>query len=264
MMSFPGTAATGIDFGTSATLNATSFSISAWVYRAGNGNTAATGTGGLTGTTAAEPIYTRGVGQADGSNVDANYFLGLIPASLKFAADFEDLNTGLNHPFIFTTAQSATGLYHVVVTYDGGASNPGNWAGYVNGAADGTATVTSATLNVRKPRNDSIQKVGIGVAINSTGTRTGGWNGNIIEVAFWKDKVITAAEVSAIYNAKLKGHARQIQPAYLNGYWLLGATPDGTTVSTSAGAIKDSSASNNSGTAFGTITGKAEVYLNSF
>lgn len=257
MISFPGVAGSGIDCGTSTTLNGTSFSIVAWVYRAGNGITASTGSGGLT---AVEPIFHRLVGEADGSNLDGNYSLGFVPASLKFAADFEDKNTGLNHPFTFTTAQSATGNYCVGVTYDGGASDPGNWAGYVNGVADGTKTESSATLNVRTPRDDSIQKVGIGVAINSTGTRTGGWNGMIMEVGFWKNKVLTSTEMALIANARRKGFMRQIQPASLTGYWLLNETSDGATVSTSAGVIRDSIGSNH-GTAFGTLTGRAENYL---
>lgn len=258
MITFPGVAASGIDCGTSVTLNATGFSLMAWVNRTGAGNTASTGTGGLT---AIEPIFHRCVAEADGSNVDGNWCIGYIPASNKFGADFEDLNSGLNHPFTFTTAQSGTGIYQCVVTYDGGASDPGHWAGYVNGAADGTATISSATLNVRTPRNDSIQHVGIGVAINSTGTRTGGWKGDIMEVAFWKNQVLTATEVAAIYNAREKGFCKQIQPGALTGYWLLNETTDGATVSTSAGVIKDCSGNANSGTAFGTLTGKAENYL---
>lgn len=258
MITFPGVAASGIDCGNSSSLNATSFTIMAWINRTGAGNTASTGTGGLT---AIEPIFMRCVGEADGSNVDGNYGLGYIPGTNQFGADFEDLNTGLNHPFTFTTVQSGSGIYQVAVTYDGGASDPGNWAGFVNGVADGTLTVSSATLNIRKPRNDSIQKVGIGVAINSSGTRTGGWKGDIMEVAFWKDRVLTATEIAAIYSSRVKGYCKQIQPADLKGYWPLNETSDGVTVSTSAGVIKDYSGSANSGTAFGTLTGKAENYL---
>ncbi len=253
MITFPGVSASGINCGVSSTINATGFTIACWVNRTGS-----SGAGGLT---AVEPIFTRLVGEADGSNLDGNYLLGFVPASLKFAADFEDLSTGLNHPFTFNTAQSATGVYHAAVTYDGGASNPGNWAGYVNGVADGTLTVSSATLNVRTPRNDSIQQVGIGVCINSTGTRTGGWKGDIMECAFWKNQVLTAAEIALLYNSKLKGIERQIQPAALTGLWMLDETTDGVTVSTSAGVIKDRSGNANNGTAFGTLTGKAENVL---
>lgn len=259
MISFPGVSASGIACGTSTNLNASDFSISAWVSRAGNGITASTGTLGLTGATAAEPIFTRAVGEADGSNVDGNYFLGMIPATLQFAADFEDLNSGLNHPFTFTTVQSATGIFHVAVTYQRDVAGNGQWAGYVNGVADGTGSVVGTT-NVRTPRNDSIQRVGIGVAINSSGTRTGGWNGNIMELAFWKDKVLTAAEISLIATSRIKGMPRQIQPGSLTGYWQLDETADGVTVSTSANVIKDR-IGNGNGTAFGTLTGKADNYL---
>lgn len=254
MISLPGTAATGIDCGVSSTLNGDDFSIVVFLKRAGAGNTASTGTGGLT---ALEPIFMRCVGEADGSNVDGNYGLGFVPATLKFAADFENMATGLNQPFTFTTAQSSTFQGCVAVTYD---HNTGIWTGYVNGVQDGTLTITGIPTFI-DPRSDSIQKVGIGVAINSTGTRTGGWNGNIMEVGFWKNKVLTAAEVKAISDTKIKGFMRQIQKGSLNGYWQLDETADGATVSTSAGVIKDRSGSGNNGTAFGTITAKADVLL---
>lgn len=257
MISFPWTLASWINCWASTSLNGTSFTILAWVYRAGNWATASTGSGGQT---AIEPIFMRCVWEGDWSNVDGNWCLWFVPATLKFGADFEDLNSGLNHPFTFTTAQSATGVYLAVVTYDGWASNPWNWAWYVNGVADGTGTVSSATLNVRTPRNNSIQRVGIGVAIKSTWTRTGGWNGMIMECAFWKNKVLTAAEVALIWNARQKGFCRQIQPWSLTAYYLLGETVDWATVSTSANIIRDSVWTNH-WTAFGTLTGKAENYL---
>ncbi len=136
----------------------------------------------------------------------------------------------------------------------------GIWTGYVNGVQDGTLTISGIPTFI-DPRSDSIQKVGIGVAINSSGTRTGGWNGLIREVGFWKNKVLTAVEVKAISDAKMKGYMRQIQPASLTGYWMLDETSDGATVSTSAGVIKDRSGNGNHGTAFGTLTGKAENIL---
>ncbi len=254
MISLPNTAATGIDCGVSSTLNGDDFSIVVFVKRAGAGQTASTGTGGLT---AVEPIFMRCVGEADGSNVDGNWSLGFIPATLKFAADFENMATGLNQPFTFTTAQSSTFEGCAAVTYD---HNTGIWVGYVNGVQDGTLTLSGSGTTIQ-PRSDSIQKVGIGVAINSSGTRTGGWNGLIKECGFWKNKVLSAAEVKAISNAKMKGFMKQIQPASLTGYYMLDETPDGATVSTSAGIIKDRSGSGNNGTAFGTITAKAETIL---
>lgn len=250
----PGTAATGIDCGTSSTLNGDDFSIVVFVKRAGAGNAASTGTGGLT---SLEPILMRCVGEADGSNVDGNWGLGFIPGSLKFAADFENMATGLNQPFTFTTAQSSTFEGCVGVSYD---HATGIWTGYVNGVQDGTLTLSGSGTTIQ-PRSDSIQKVGIGVAINSTGTRTGGWNGTISEAGFWKNKVLTAAEFKAISDAKMKGFMKQIQPGSLTGYWPCNETADGATVSTSAGIILDKSGNSNNGTAFGTITGKAETIM---
>jgi len=43
-------------------------------------------------------------------NLDCNYLFG-VQADFRLAADFEDMNSGLNHPVIGTTALS-TGVWH--------------------------------------------------------------------------------------------------------------------------------------------------------
>jgi VCBS repeat-containing protein len=83
-----------VTFGAAPGLGASTFTIETWFKREGAGLTVSTGTGGL----AAIPLVTKGMAQADGSNVDMNYFLGIDGVKRVLAADFEDMATGLNHP----------------------------------------------------------------------------------------------------------------------------------------------------------------------
>src|SRR6267142_2808219 len=75
-------------------LGAQAFTLELWFMRTGSGVSASTGTGGVT----AVPLVTKGAAQADGSNVDMNYFLGIDAKTRVLTADFEDMNNGLNHP----------------------------------------------------------------------------------------------------------------------------------------------------------------------
>src|SRR6266850_5129634 len=52
-------------------LGAQNFTLELWFMRTGAGTSVSTGTGGIT----AVPLVTKGVAQADGSNLDMNYFL---------------------------------------------------------------------------------------------------------------------------------------------------------------------------------------------
>src|SRR6185503_17569156 len=72
-------------------LGARAFTLETWVRRdaASWGVTVSTGTGGVT----AVPLVTKGRGEAEGSNVDSNYFLG-ITASGRPVADFEQFAAG--------------------------------------------------------------------------------------------------------------------------------------------------------------------------
>ncbi len=72
------------------------FTIETWFRKEGAGLTASTGTGGVV----AIPLVTKGVAQAEGSNVDANYFLGILGTTRVLAADFEDTINGGNHPVL--------------------------------------------------------------------------------------------------------------------------------------------------------------------
>jgi hypothetical protein len=78
---------------TAASLNASSFTVECRFMRTGPGVTASTGTGGVT---TALPLVAKGVGEADGTNVDADYFLGIDNATGKLVADFEQFNATNN------------------------------------------------------------------------------------------------------------------------------------------------------------------------
>ena len=96
-----------------------------------------------------------------------NYFLGI--AGGKLAADFEDMNTGANHPFTGLTTITQNVWHHAAATY--GAAT---WKLYLDGALDSSFTIPSCSpANVCVPRSDSIQHAGLGTALNSTGVTEG-------------------------------------------------------------------------------------------
>ncbi len=117
-----------------AGLGVQSFTIETWFRRDGAGVAASTGAGGITN---AIPLVTKGRSEADGSNVDANYFLGIDGATGTLVADFEDNATGLNHPVTGVTAipVSATVWHHAAVTYD---TATDTWNLYLNGNLERT------------------------------------------------------------------------------------------------------------------------------
>ncbi len=144
------------------------FTIEAWVRRDGAGVEFGTGVGGLR----LVPIAGKGRGESDGSNVDCNYAFGF--AGDVLGADFEDDDTGKNHPVLGRTAIPIGEWHHVAATYDGT-----TWRLYVDGKLDGEA-VANAT-----PRKDSIQHFAIGSALNSKGEPAGFLKGAVDEVRVW-------------------------------------------------------------------------------
>src|ERR1041384_4145780 len=66
-----------VTFGAASGLGAQVFTLETWFMRTGPGVGASTGTGGLT---SAVPLVTKGRGEADGNNLDMNYFLGIDTA----------------------------------------------------------------------------------------------------------------------------------------------------------------------------------------
>ena len=156
--------ATGLDLGSAgayvalgdpAKLDLGVFTIETWFKRTGPGVNGTTGTGGIPDFI---PLVTHGGPQADGTNVDANWLLGIKDTGDVLAADFEDMATGLNHPISGTTVITDNVWHHAAATYDGT-----TWRLYLDGRLDATLGVGAFT-----PRSDSTQHVGFGIMLNSS------------------------------------------------------------------------------------------------
>ncbi|MBK7319521.1 LamG-like jellyroll fold domain-containing protein [Candidatus Villigracilis affinis] len=179
-----------VTFGAAPELGVTNFTLETWFYWQGGGTTGTTGGGGLT---AVYPLITKGRNEADGSNVDANYYLGIQGG--KLAADFEDAATGANHPIIGLTTITTNAWHHAAVSYD---SVSAVWTLYLDGVADGTSDLGANVL----PRSDSIQHAAIGSALTSAGTPAGYFQGRLDEVRVW-NVVRTQAEIQSGMNSEI-------------------------------------------------------------
>ncbi len=145
------------------------FTLECWIYKVGTGSTASSGSGGIT----AVPLICKGRGEADGNNLDCNYFFG-IDQSGTLGADFEDMTNGSNHPVLGVTAVSNDAWHHVAVTYDGS-----TWRLYLNGALENELTVNAT------PRYDSIQHFSLATSMDSSGVPGGAFEGLMDEVRIW-------------------------------------------------------------------------------
>jgi hypothetical protein len=159
----------GVHVGPAPALGLATFTLEAWVRWDGFGTTANSGTGGVV----AEPIVTKGRGEDDGTNIDCNYFLG-VDAAGRLVADFEDIESGGNHPIASTNVIAVGEWTHVAATYDGAA-----WRLYIGGQLEADLAVQAT------PRHDSIQHFGIGQAFDSLGVAQGGFDGTIDAVRVW-------------------------------------------------------------------------------
>ncbi len=195
-------------FGAAASsLNASSFTVECRFMRTGPGVTASTGTGGVT---TALPLIAKGVGEADGTNQDADYFLGIDNVTGKLVADFEQFNAttdpngniaraaGQNFPVFGSTVLQSGVFYHVAATYD---TATAVWKLYVNGVPE-TTTQTLPTFVGVVPRSDNIQGLGIGTTVNSTGARAGFFHGIIDEARIW-NYARSEAEILANKDVKI-------------------------------------------------------------
>jgi hypothetical protein len=154
-----------VTMGTALGLGAQTFTLECWMRIDGAGVTANSGTGGVD----VYPLIDKGRGEGDGSNIDCNYIFG-VRSDYKLAADFEDYNSGLNHPITGTNAMSTGAWHHCAATYDGSW-----WRFYIDGVADASLQVTGGG-NIQVPRYDSIQHFALGTAMTSTGTSSGAFN----------------------------------------------------------------------------------------
>ena len=178
-----------VSFGDPATAHLSNFTLETWFRRDGPGLTASTG-----GATAV-PLIAKCVGEADGSTVDGNYFLGIDGSTDKLVADFEEgaggTTPGANHPVSGTTTIVNGTWYHAAACYDGT-----TWRLYLNGNLEATLAVG------QPPQSNSIQHLGLGAALNSTGAVSGGLNGVLDEARIWSG-ARTQAQVQATMNAQL-------------------------------------------------------------
>ncbi len=212
-----------VTFGSAPSLGASTFTIETWFRRDGAGLPTSTGAGGVA---RAIPLLTKGRAEADGSNVDMNYFLGIDSTSARLVADFEDMATGANHPVTGTTALTNGVWYHAAATFDGSTLRL-----FLNGVLEGSVS-TSAT-----PRYDSVQHAGLGTALNSAGVADGFFNGALDEARVWT-VARSQADIVAAMNSELTGPV-----SGLAARW--GLNEDAlTTVTSSAGTVVN-----------GTITG---------
>ncbi len=254
MIRFRNVAGNGIDclsYNSGSRLNAKEFTVSAFTMRMGAGTTVSCGTSGQT---AIEPIFTKGVGESETIGLNLCWFLGYIPASNRFGADFEDFNNGRNHPFTLSSTCTTGTVYHIAVTYSSGdAGGSGRWSGYINGIFDSTSGF-AGTNNVRLADYTSRQGVGIGIAINSTSGRQGAYNGYIWDCAFW-DTPLSSGEIYQLAIAKQNYMPLQIRPSNLKAYYPLDETSHLSIVNTGTSGILDRASMGGSGRMFGIATG---------
>ncbi|PWB67958.1 hypothetical protein C3F09_12555, partial [candidate division GN15 bacterium] len=173
-----------VTFGSAtSTLGAQTFTLECWFYWTGGGTTTSTGTGGLT---TVIPLVTKGRGEADGSNLDMNYFLGIQGS--KLAADFEDIDgatvdgdlAGQNQPIFGVATVTTNSWHHAAATFDGR-----YWRLYLDGILDNTVDVSNPGYALPRPQFGSIQHAGIASALTSTGVAGGYFAGTIDEARIW-------------------------------------------------------------------------------
>lgn len=188
---------------TVSNLGVQTFTLTAWIKRTGTGVTANSGTGGAVGI----PIFCKGVGEADGNTKDADFFFGLTTGG-ALTADFETYSvtvptnptsgtsSGTNFPVVGNQTIGVDNTWHqVAVSWDGR-----YWRLYLDGQLDqwkDWQDSFTSPLPPVLPRFDSIQPAALGVAINSTGTVTGGFYGYIDDVQLY-DGALTSAQIGAM------------------------------------------------------------------
>lgn len=228
-------------------LNSTSFTVEAWFKKEGTGISTSTGTGGLF----AIPLVAKGRAEAEGSNKDFNYFLGIDAADNVIAADFEEgtgsTNPGANHPIKGVTTICNNVWYHACATYNGT-----TWRLYLNGVLEKFLVVN------KLPQSASIQHASIGSAVNSLGIPDGYFKGSIDEVRIW-NTALSPATIAA--NMLL-----QINTATnLVGHWGLnegsGATASNTGSASGVNGSLINSPSWTTGTSFAPVTSSSNASI---
>ena len=210
-----------VTFGAAPGLGAQHFTVETWFKRTGAGVAVSTGTNGVT----AVPLVTKGSPQADGSNVDENYILGIRASDNVLAADFETFAVcnsrpaGDNNPIMGVTPLLNNVWYHAAFTYDGAALKL-----YLNGNLENTLATTCI------PRYDSIQHAGLGTYLTSTGTASGFFQGVLDEARIW-NYARTQAQIQGTRDVEVTSAAGLI------GRWGMNEGAGTTTADSSGGGF---------------------------
>lgn len=188
-----GSAGAYVTFGQAMGLATQNFTVEIWFKRTGTGTANTTGSGGIN----IIPLLTKGSPEADGSNVDANYILGIQSGTNVIAADFEEgtgsTTPGLNHPLTGTTIVTDNVWHHAAATFENGVFNI-----YLDGILQNTSNLGTLVF----PQGASIQHAALGTMITSTGTAAGKFQGIIDEARIW-NYARTQLEIQTSINSQI-------------------------------------------------------------
>lgn len=147
-----------------------SFSVQAWVK----------------GTVAGNGIF---VNKSNGAFANRDWLLGSIFTSGNFYS-FSVLNTGSSSFDAISTAPLDSSWHHLVGTYN---SSTKAIVIYVDGVASGSGATLTGTAN-------SSASAPIFVGVSESGAAPF-FNGTIDQVGFWKGRVLSAGDVTLLYNS---------------------------------------------------------------
>jgi hypothetical protein len=187
-----------VTFGAASGLATRNFTIETWFKKTGTGVSNSTGTGGIT----IIPLVAKGAPESDGSNVDANYILGINSSTNTIAVDFEEgtgsATPGLNHPISGTTVIQNDVWYHAAATF----SSTGEYKLYLNGILENSLSLGTSIW----PQGNSTQYSALGTMLKSDGTNSspsGGYFAGVLdEVRIW-NYARTESELTGSINSEI-------------------------------------------------------------